>query len=146
MKWDPWELNLWPLPSGDKTAGRRNSKIQELASIGSEQMDSSRPLSLERKISSIEQHPSESQLLSGTDRKSAQLKPTAQFSFNVNHSSLVAWTRVKLEQLSIASFWRSERRLISEDLPIQRKTLMSKMKVFIPDGVYSNSSDKKRDL
>ncbi len=71
-----------------------------------------------------------------------QLKPTAQFSFNVNHSSLVAWTRVKLEQLSIASFWRSERRLISEDLPIQRKTLMSKMKVFIPDGVYSNSSEK----
>lgn len=42
-------LNLWPLPSGDKTAGRRNSKIQELASIGSEQMDSSRPLSWKEK-------------------------------------------------------------------------------------------------
>jgi hypothetical protein len=71
-----------------------------------------------------------------------QLKPTTQFSFNINHAVLVAWTRVKLEQLSIACSWRSERRLISEDLPLQKKTLLGKMKVFIPDGVYSNSSSK----
>ncbi|MBK7845815.1 MAG: hypothetical protein IPJ71_19440 [Bdellovibrionales bacterium] len=71
-----------------------------------------------------------------------RLKPTTQFSFNVNHSVLVAWNRIKLEQVLIARSWKSERRLISEDLPLQRKALMNKMKVFIPDGVYTNQFSK----
>lgn len=65
-----------------------------------------------------------------------QISATNQSSFNITHSLLVAHVRVKLEQIGIVSSWRSERRILLEDLPILKKRLQGKMKPYIPDGVY----------
>lgn len=71
-----------------------------------------------------------------------QLKATSQISFNTHHAILVAWVRIRLEQMGLAQFWRSERRLLSEDRPLQARALRGKMSIHIPDGVYQNIDGK----
>ncbi|MCB0384635.1 MAG: hypothetical protein KDD43_04510 [Bdellovibrionales bacterium] len=73
-----------------------------------------------------------------------QVRATSQVTFNIEHAQLVAWTRLKLEKRGEASHWRSERRLISEDRPIQLKRLLGKMKTHIADGTFISPEGKTR--
>jgi hypothetical protein len=59
------------------------------------------------------------------------------------HSLQVIWSRIALENMGLATEWRSERRIGLEDKKDQLRQLNKIQKVYIPDGVYVRSDGAK---
>ena len=62
------------------------------------------------------------------------------------HHIRVAWSRVALERRGDARGWRGERRLTSEDRPLQLVHLGSGATPYIPDAVYAAQDGRKTML
>ena len=59
------------------------------------------------------------------------------------HSLQVIWSRIALENMGLATAWRSERRIGLEDKKDQLRQLNKIQKIYIPDGVYVRSDGAK---
>lgn len=62
------------------------------------------------------------------------------------HNIQVAWTRVALERRGDAKGWRGERRLLSEDRPIQIARLCGRSAPYVPDAIYAAQDGRKTML
>jgi hypothetical protein len=62
------------------------------------------------------------------------------------HHLRVAWTRIALERRGDARGWRGERRLTSEDRPLQSAWLGLGSRPYVPDAVYAAHDGRKTIL
>jgi hypothetical protein len=84
------------------------------------------------------------QILSERLPEVLHLKPIQGIQIAVTeHNRRVHWSRLALEFSGKSLGWRSERRLKSSDLDVQKKKFEGRFQPYFPDGVFVSAQDKK---